>query len=337
MGSSVIERGVKEVPPIFNTPVQPSESALRNFLCYPDDMFMVMGPRRVPPVLPGTPNSANSITILTSVGFRQLTSQQYIEAVEKLNPHFAVGLADIVLGQPPGVKRREKMVDRTHAWTRDALDHLYGSQPRTQSRFLAPLLPLDGVQQNLYIQDLQDQMFEHISGFALYDPATISAIPEPMSHLVRFSFSEPLTPQEILREVSLGVDVTTIPFITEASDAGFALDFAFPGSKEATENTLKPLAIDMWPSAHESDISPLVPGCQCYTCQKHHRAYIRHLLNAKEMLAWTLLQIHNHHVVDNFFNAIRASISNGTFDRDVQTFESIYEAEFPEQTGQGPR
>ena len=292
-------------------------------------------------MLPGAPNSSNSISILTSVGFHQLSSQQYAEAVEKLNPEFAIGLADLVLGQPPGVKRRAKMVDRTHAWTRDALDRLYGSasgsQPRTQSRYLAPLLPLDGHQQNLYLQDLQGEMNGHISGFALYDASTASIIPESMSHLVRFSFSHPLTPQEILREVSLGVDITTIPFISEASDSGFALNFTFPGIGQTDGPARKPLVLDMWPSSREADVSSLVTGCQCYTCQKHSRAYIRHLLNAKEMLAWTLLQIHNHHTIDNFFSAVRTSISNGTFEQDVQIFEGIYEAEFPEKTGEGPR
>ncbi|KAL1956824.1 hypothetical protein VTO42DRAFT_6774 [Malbranchea cinnamomea] len=336
-----IERGDKGVPPIYKTPIQTSESALRNFLCYQDNLFLVMGPRRVPPVLPGTPNSSNSITISTSVGFRQLESHQYTEAVEKLNPDFVVGLADIVLGQPPGVKRREKMVDRTHAWTRDALERLYGSasgsQPRTTSSFLAPLLPLDGELQNLYIQDLQTDMNNHIAGFALYDPSTVSIIPESMSHLVRLSLAEPRNPQGILREVSLGVDITTIPFINEASDAGFALDFAFPCAAPDGRSARKPLAFDMWAATYETDLSPLVQDCQCYTCRNHHRAYIRHLLNAKEMLAWTLLQIHNHHVIDNFFIAIRTSISNGTFEQDVQTFESVYEAEFPKKTGQGPR
>jgi queuine tRNA-ribosyltransferase len=55
------------------------------------------------------------------------------------------------------------------------------------------------------------------------------------------------------------------------------------------------------------------------------------------MLAWTLLQIHNHHTMDKFFSAIRASIERGTFDTDADVFHRDYAPELPEKTGEGPR
>lgn len=344
LSSSVIEKGSRgQVPPIYNTPVRSSESALRKFLSCRDDIPLILGPRRIPPVGITTPNTPNSISILTSVGVRQLEAGQYTEAIEKLQPDLVVGMADIVVGQPPGVKRRDKMVDRTHAWTRDAFENLYNnnsttdSQPLTRAQYLAPVLPLDAERQLFYLEDLGDELREHVSGFALYDSSSLAAIPESMAHLVRFSFAQQRTPHEILRDVSLGADVTTIPFIAETTEAGFALDFEFPGPTSESGSARKPLAFDMWPSTHSMSLSPLVPDCQCYTCQKHHRAYIRHLLNAKEMLAWTLLQVHNNHVIHNFFVAIRRSISNGSFSQDMQEFERAYENEFPQQTGKGPR
>ncbi|EFW16060.1 hypothetical protein D8B26_006213 [Coccidioides posadasii str. Silveira] len=336
-----IERGPRVTPPVYQTPAQQSESALRNFLCHQDDILLILGPRRIPPIACTTPNSSNSITIFTSVGFRQLEDGEYAKAIEKLQPDFAVGLADLVLTQPPGVKRRERMVDRTHAWTRDTIDRLYGagntSGVSNKSLFLAPLLPLEKEMQLLYVQDLEDEMKDSISGFALFDGSTVEAVPDSMSHLVRMFFGNPHTPHRVLREISLGIDLTTIPFIGTASDAGLAFDFTFP--QPPTENSKRnlPLAFDMWLSSHAVDTEPLKPGCQCYTCKNHHRAYIQHLLNAKEMLAWTLLQIHNHHVMDQFFAAVRGSIWNGTFAQDVETFERAYAPEFPEQTGQGPR
>jgi queuine tRNA-ribosyltransferase len=48
-----------------------------------------------------------------------------------------------------------------------------------------------------------------------------------------------------------------------------------------------------------SDLGPLDPACSCPTCQQYSRAYLRHLVNAKEMLASTLLSIHNlHYLLD---------------------------------------
>lgn len=315
---------------------------LRKYLGYDDDMLLLLGPRRIPPVVPANPNTPNAVTILTSVGYRHLKAQDYIEAVNKLQPDIAIGMADIVLGKPPGVKRRERMVDRTHAWTQSALEEFerysVAKGARSATSFFAPIVPLEKEQQTIYLQDLEEEMKDKISGLAVFDASTLTIIPDSMSALPRLSLEEAGTPQEVLRGVSLGADLTTIPFISVATDAGFALDFTFPAPDTQTESgTPLPLAFDMWPPSHSADMSPLVSGCQCYTCKTYHRAYIRHLLNAKEMLAWTLLQVHNHHTVDNLFAGIRQSIANGTLEKDIENFERVYETDFPEQSGPGPR
>ena len=80
-----------------------------------------------------------------------------------------------------------------------------------------------------------------------------------------------------------------------------------------------------------------MPNCSCYACITHHRAYITHLLSAKEMLGWTLLQIHNHHVLDRFFAGVRASLARQTFDADSAAFATWYELELPVGAGSGPR
>ncbi|KAK2748491.1 hypothetical protein FQN57_000624 [Myotisia sp. PD_48] len=337
-----IERtSLKETPPIYNTPTSPSESALRNFLVHDDDTLLVLGPRRIPPVPAPAPNSSNSITVLTSVGYQQLVLENYIEAIQKLQPDIAIGMADVVLGREPGVKRRARMIDRTHAWTQGTFNALFGTEDKLKANsnisFFAPLLPLDLELQGVYLQELAEDMNNRLSGLALFDPKTVSIIPEPIQKLARLSLAEPQTPQKVLSEVALGIDLSAIPFITTASDAGMALDFVFPTPSSQPISSPLPLAIDVWSPVHDTDVSPLVPGCQCHTCQNFHRAYLRHVLNAKEMVAWTLLQIHNYHTVDNFFAAIRASIQSGTFEADVQTFTQTYEPEFPEQSGQGPR
>lgn len=41
------------------------------------------------------------------------------------------------------------------------------------------------------------------------------------------------------------------------------------------------------------DISPIVDNCKCYTCQNHTKAYINHLLNVHEMLAYILLEMYD--------------------------------------------
>lgn len=300
-----------------------------------DDAVLMLGPRRIPPVMCGIPNEPDSIKVLTSVGFRQLDISQYTESIQKLQPDIAVGLADIVNdGQKPGSKRREKMVDRTHAWTRDIVENLEESR----SLYLAPVLPLDFEQQHLYLQELEEEMKDHIAGFAVYDSSGLTILPESMSDLIRVSFSEPRTPHQVLKDIFLGADMMTISFVNSVSDAGIALDFGFsPSGATDQPPQLKPLGFDMWSSMFKTDTSSLIHDCHCFTCRNHHRAYIHHLLNAKEMLAWTLLQLHNHNVMDVFITSIRESIIKGTFSEGMRNFEITYETEFPEQTGPGPK
>ena len=61
------------------------------------------------------------------------------------------------------------------------------------------------------------------------------------------------------------------------------------------------------------DFTPLDETCPCYTCQNFTRAYLSHLIRAHEMLAYTLLSIHNITELIRFTQKIRASILNDTF------------------------
>ncbi|KAI9370743.1 tRNA-guanine(15) transglycosylase-like protein [Aspergillus egyptiacus] len=327
--------------PIYAVPTAPYESALRKFICLPDDLLLILGARREPPIACPPSNTPNSIAVLTSVGHMQLEAGQYVEAIQKLRPDIVVGLADLVIGQAPGVKRRVKMVDRTHAFTTHATDKLYGPElsehSRSSAAYFAPILPLDNTQQQLYLEDLESELRPSISGLALYESASLSIVPEPLGDLPRLLFSRPTTPHDLLREISLGADLLTIPFISISSDTGMALNFTFPSADSKPSSEPLPLADNIWSPSNTTATTPLRQSCTCYTCQHHHRAYLNHLLNAKEMLAWTLLQIHNHHTIDLFFSAVRESIARGTFEADVQTFTQTYAAEFPEATGQGPR
>jgi queuine tRNA-ribosyltransferase len=61
------------------------------------------------------------------------------------------------------------------------------------------------------------------------------------------------------------------------------------------------------------DKRPIDKGCTCYTCRTFTRAYLRHLVVAKELLAGTLLSIHNLHALMQLVRDIRVSIMNNSF------------------------
>ena len=263
----------------------------------------------------------------------------YIEAVQKLRPDIVLGMGDVLFGHKPGVKRRDMMGDRTLAWMKGLVKGMTDEEtgiPRTA--LFAPILPIEAEQQSYYLDALQDELSDNISGLVLYDIASINAISPTLHHLPRLSLAPISTPHDLLSAISLGHDMFTIPFITSASDAGIALSFSFPGpTQEPNTPTALPLGIDMWSPTHSTSLSPLYPNCTCYTCTHHHGAYLQHLLNAKEMLGWVLLQLHNHHIIDEFFAAVRGSIRQSSFEEDRIAFHKLYTAELPEKTGQGPR
>jgi queuine tRNA-ribosyltransferase accessory subunit len=242
-------------------------------------------------------------------------------------------LADIADADRISIKRTEKMADRTHAWLRDTLEH-----SSTASSVFATALPLENVLQRLYFSDIADEYLHRVSGLILHAPQTALDIPGPIQHLPRICISDPPTPHALLSTISRGVDMVTVPFVSQITEQGIAFNFTFPPPSSPSTSQL-PLGTDMWLTSHASDISPLSPCCTCYSCTRHHRAYLHHLLQAKEMLAWTLLQVHNFHVLDQFFAAVRQSISAGTFDKDARRFAEVYEPDFMAGEGKerGPR
>lgn len=62
---------------------------------------------------------------------------------------------------------------------------------------------------------------------------------------------------------------------------------------------------------YRDDMWPLSEGCGCYTCKNHTRAYLHHLVRENEMLAWSLLSIHNiamlHQLCEDIRGEIRSS------------------------------
>ena len=64
---------------------------------------------------------------------------------------------------------------------------------------------------------------------------------------------------------------------------------------------------------YELDERPIEPGCQCPACRYHSRAYIRHLLKAKEMLGMRLCVLHNLYFYNTMMTEIRTAIEEGRY------------------------
>ncbi|KAI0123218.1 tRNA-guanine(15) transglycosylase-like protein [Xylariales sp. AK1849] len=314
---------------------------LHRYTATPSDIITVLGARRHPAVIAPMGNGTKHISIFTSTGFQRLDMERYCDSVAILRPDIVIPLADLTFGTAtPNAKRQLRMVERTEVWMEEFLKILDADEAMKAAgiHVFAPLLPVSYPIQWEYLERLAEDHAERLSGLVISDVNILADLEQHarLALLPRLSTDPPLSPHHILRQVRMGVDIFTVPFINAISDAGVALTFAFPPSPTQVVG-IRPLGINMWPDDHQVSLEPLVDGCICYTCTKHHRAYLHHLLNAKEMLGWTLLQIHNHHVLTQFLKDIRIAIADGSFEAKTDEFTAAYDSEFPGGTGERPR
>lgn len=70
---------------------------------------------------------------------------------------------------------------------------------------------------------------------------------------------------------------------------------------------------NLFNAKYELDERPIEEGCQCPACRSYSRAYIRHLLKAKEMLGMRLCVLHNLYFYNTMMEEIRDALDNGNF------------------------
>ncbi len=109
------------------------------------------------------------------------------------------------------------------------------------------------------------------------------------------------TPSNIIEAVSRGVDFFDCVMPTRNARHGHL--FTWNG------------IINIHNAKYQTDDTPIEEGCQCPTCQKFSKAYVRHLLKAGEMLSQRLLVQHNLWFYNNLMAKIREHIENGTFEQ----------------------
>lgn len=71
--------------------------------------------------------------------------------------------------------------------------------------------------------------------------------------------------------------------------------------------------MNLFNQKYERDSRPIEEGCQCPACRHYSRAYIRHLLKAKEMLGMRLCVLHNLYFYNTMMEEIREALDQGRF------------------------
>ncbi len=72
--------------------------------------------------------------------------------------------------------------------------------------------------------------------------------------------------------------------------------------------------LNLFNAKYELDSRPIEEGCQCPACRSYSRAYIRHLLKAKEMLGMRLCVLHNLYFYNTMMTEIRQALDEGHYE-----------------------
>ncbi len=107
------------------------------------------------------------------------------------------------------------------------------------------------------------------------------------------------TPQNILEGVERGVDF---------------FDCVYPSRNGRHGHVYTNFGkLNLFNQRYEKDMRPIEEGCNCPACRSYSRAYIRHLLKAKEMLGMRLCVLHNLYFYNKMMEEIRDALDAGNF------------------------
>jgi queuine tRNA-ribosyltransferase len=74
---------------------------------------------------------------------------------------------------------------------------------------------------------------------------------------------------------------------------------------------------------YATDMRPLSEGCNCPTCRNYSRAYVRHLIKAKEAVGMQLAVTHNLYFYNELTRKIREALDGGYFEEFYQKYHNL--------------
>jgi queuine tRNA-ribosyltransferase len=254
-----------------------------------------------------------------------LTPEKAIEIQEKLG-------ADIILcldecPEPLDYDYNVQALERTHHWAeRCKQAHTRRDQALRPASEAASGQALFGIVQGGAFADLRRQSAEFITaldflgysigGLSVGEPkevmhemleVTMPLLPtDKPRHLLGIG-----SPEDIFEGVARGIDIFDCVLPTRIARNGALF--------------IRTGRINIRNAQYADDVAPIEEGCDCYTCRHFSRAYLRHLIKAKEILGLRLATLHNLHFMLNLLREIREAILADTFSALRKEFLANYE------------
>lgn len=226
--------------------------------------------------------------------------------------------ADIIMAfdecSKPDCEREyaERALDRTEKW----LERCY-SHHKNESQMLFPIIQ-GNVYADLRLRALRDclpyaRCGIAVGGLSVGEPKSVmyemldALRPEFPREMPRYLMGVG-SPDCLVEGVLRGIDMFDCVLPTRAARNGLAFT---SGGKLTVRN-----------AAYKADLSPLDPECDCYTCTHFSRSYIRHLVNAGEVLGARLISYHNLRYLARLTEKMREAICADRFGDFVAEFRT---------------
>jgi queuine tRNA-ribosyltransferase len=216
------------------------------------------------------------------------------------------------------------------AYNRAALDRTHAWAARCRKAKSRPDQALFGIVQGGIFPDLRRESAEFIAGLDFPGIAIggLSVGEDKAEMLAMLETVDPHLPEDRPRYLmGVGSPLDIVEAIVHGVDM---FDCVLPTRMARNHSAMTRLGrINMRNADYQDDKRPIDPECRCYTCGTFTRAYLRHLSTAKEMLAATLLSIHNLHTLISIAGDMRQAIMAGEADAFRDEFRSSYQRHRP--------
>ena len=206
----------------------------------------------------------------------------------------------------------EKSVARTTRWLercKKEMDRL-NSLPDTINKHQM----LFGINQGGVYEDIRIQHADEISKLDL-DGYAVGGLAVGESHEEMYRILDAVVPHLPENKPTYLMGVGTPANILEAVDRGVDFfDCVYPSRNGRHGHVYTNHGkLNLFNAKFELDAKPIEEGCQCPACRNYSRAYIRHLLKAKEMLGMRLCVLHNLYFYNTMMEEIRDAIEQGCY------------------------
>ena len=216
---------------------------------------------------------------------------------------------------PSSVADRKYMtnsVERTTSWLKRCKDEMarLNSLPDT----INPHQMLFGINQGGIYEDIRIAHAQQIAELNL-DGYAVGGLAVGESHEEMYRILDAVVPHLPENKPTYLMGVGTPANILEAVDRGVDFfDCVYPSRNGRHGHVYTNHGkMNLFNAKYELDDRPIEEGCNCPACRSYSRAYIRHLLKAKEMLGMRLCVLHNLYFYNTMMEEIRDAIDAGEF------------------------